>query len=236
MPKRVDQDHELSRAHYDSRIGDLFLRLNSPEHDIQCHTLAMADWQDIREADAVALLAPLSTHQSTEVRHLVALQLAMVAGSAEDVRALQALVTLAVDDDLTVRTAAARSSYIVRAFNLTQYDQSAKSLGNRYVDWRQEGEITTFSFRCPDISTAKQFLAIVTGLVARQMTHRSDEKQTPPPTDRSNDLPDEPTRLPDMIMDDEQPEVFDFPRQGIPKEVLNVSKASVRLPELLIDE
>jgi len=68
------------------------------------------------------------------------------------------------------------------------------------------------------------------------MTHRTDEKQTQPSTGRADDLPDEPNRLPDVIVDDAQPEVIDLPRQGIPKDVLNVTKASARLPELLIDE
>jgi len=68
------------------------------------------------------------------------------------------------------------------------------------------------------------------------MTYRTDEKQTQPSTGRPDDLPDEPELLPDVIVDDAQPEVIDLPRQGISKDVSNVSKASARLPELLIDE
>ena len=68
------------------------------------------------------------------------------------------------------------------------------------------------------------------------MTHPSDQQKTQPPTDKASDVPDEPVRLPDAIMAEEQPEVFDLPRQGTPKAVTNVSKASVRLPDALIDE
>lgn len=57
-------------------------------------------------------------------------------------------------------------------------------------------------------------------------------KQMNPSTNSS----DEPKHLPDVITDDEELEVVDLPRQGIPKDVLNVSKASARLPELLIDD
>lgn len=234
--RRVDPGPDLSHTHYNSRIGDLFLMVNSSDEDVQRRALATTDWQDVSESDAVALLAPLATHSSAEVRELVALQLATTAGSAKDPRALQALITLAADNEPTVRAAAARSSYIANEFSLTADDQSATSPANRFVNWEQEGETTTFSFRCPDIATAKRFLAIVTGLSAREMVHRSKEGQTPPPLDQTDDIPTELKRLPDVILDDEQPEVFDLPRQGVPKAVLDVSKGTVRLPDVLIDE
>ncbi len=68
------------------------------------------------------------------------------------------------------------------------------------------------------------------------MTRHTDQKQTRPSTDKSNDLADNNKHLPDVIIDDAQPEAFDLPRKGIPKDVVNVSKAPARLPELLIDE
>ena len=68
------------------------------------------------------------------------------------------------------------------------------------------------------------------------MTHRSDEKQTQQQPDRTSHTAEDPTRLPDGIVDEKTPEVVDLPRQGTPKEVLNVSKASRRLPQLLMDE
>ena len=238
MSDQTNRDEELRQAQYYARIGELFLTVNSADHDEQCRALAMTDWQDICESDAVALLAPLSTHTNAEVRQIVALQLAATAGSAEDPRALQALVTLAADEDPMVRAAAARSSYIAEKFSLTPDGQSGTSPADRFVEWQHEGEMTTFSFRCLDISTAKRIRAILTGLSAREMTHPSNQRQ--PPAEKSDDVPvdapDGPKRLPDVIMDEEQPEVFDLPRQGVPKAVLNVSKASVRLPDVLIDE
>lgn len=212
MPDRMNRDEELSHAQYNARIGTLFLRVNSSDHNIRCRALAMTDWQDIRESDAVALLAPLATDPDVEVRQLVALQLATAAGSADDPRALQALITLVADDDPVVRAAAARSSYIASEFSLTPDDQSAISPAVRFVDWRQEG------------------------LSVRKMTHRSDEKQIQPHADKGNDLADEPKRLPDVIMDEETSQVLDLPRNGTPKAVMNVAKASVRLPDILIVE
>ena len=235
MRNRINRDEELSHVQYNARIGELFLMVNSSDHDIQCRALAMTDWQDIPESDAVALLAPLSTHSNVEVRQLVALQLATAAGSAEDPRALQALIALAKDDAPVVR-AAARSSCIANEFSLTPDDQSAINSADCFVDWRQEGETTTFSFRFPDISTAKRCLAIVTGRIMREMTNRPDEKQMHPRDDKTNDAPGEPKRLPDVIMDEEPPQVFDLPRHGTPKAVMSISKASVRLPDVLIDE
>ena len=107
MSNRINRDQELTHAQYNSRIGELFMLVNSSDHDVQCRALAITNWEGIRESDAVALLAPLSTHSSAEVRQLVALQLATAAGSAEDPRALQALITLAADNDQNVRAAAA---------------------------------------------------------------------------------------------------------------------------------
>lgn len=236
MANRISRDESLTHAQYNSRIGELFMLVNSSDDDVQCRALAMTDWEDIRESDAVALLAPLSTHSSAEVRQLVALQLATTAGSAEDSRALQALVTLAADDDQKVSAAAARSSYIANEFSLTPEGQFATSPADRYVDWQQEGEMTSLSFRCPNIATVKRFLAIITGLSAREMTHPSDEKQTPTPAAKTNELADEPRRLPDVLIDDEQLEVFDLPRKGVAKPVVNVSKGSTRLPDVLIED
>jgi hypothetical protein len=235
MINRIREPNEVGRSDYHARIGRLFLEINSPDHDVQCGTLAMTDWRDIREADAVALLAPLSLHQSAEVRQLVALQLATVPGLGDDPRALQALATLAADGDPKVRAAAARSSFVQNELQLTPDDQSAKSPADRFVDWQQEEQTTIFSFRCPDITTARQLLAIIAGSMAMQTIHRPDEKRTQPPSDRSSDATNDSPRLPDVILDDGQPEVFDLPYKGVPKDVLNISKASIRLPQLLID-
>jgi hypothetical protein len=196
----------------------------------------MTDWQDIRDTDAIALLAPLSTHPSAEVRQLVALQLAAVAGSAADPRALQALVTLAADSEPEVRAAAARSSYIANEFCLTPDDQAAKNPVGRFVDWRLEDQAAIFSVRCSDVSAAQQLLAILAGFTARQMAHRSDEKKKQPPPDQTNEAAVEALHLPDVILDDKQLEAFDLPRRGTPKDVANIQRESVRLPELLIDE
>lgn len=68
------------------------------------------------------------------------------------------------------------------------------------------------------------------------MTHRSNEKPVQPLTQKSHNDTDESNHLPDVIADDEELEVCDLPRQGIPKDVLDVSKASERLPELLMDD
>ena len=68
------------------------------------------------------------------------------------------------------------------------------------------------------------------------MTHPSKEKQTPSRAVKTNDTADEPRRLPDVIMDNEPAEVFDIPRQAIPKPVHNVLKGSLRLPDVLIDD
>ncbi len=236
MPKRMIRVRDPSHDQYNSQVGELFLKVNSSDHDVQHRALAMTDWQKIRESDVIALLAPLSTHPDVDVRQLVALQLAAAADLADDPRALQALVTLAADDDQTVRAAAAQSSYIANEFSLTRDGQSAKSLLDRFVDWRQEGETMTFSLRCRDIATAKRILAIVTGFSVREMTHRADEKQLPPPAAKPNGPPNEPQRLPDVIMDEELPQVLDLPRHGTPKAVMNVSKAPLRLPDVLIDE
>jgi len=69
-----------------------------------------------------------------------------------------------------------------------------------------------------------------------KMTNPTDEKKSQSSADHSKNVPDEHDRLPDKIVDEEQPEIVDLPRPGIPKDVLNVSKASTRLPELLIEE
>lgn len=156
MPNRMNRDEAFAHAQYHSRIGELFMLVNSSEHDVQCRALAMTDWEEIRESDAVALLAPLSTHSNVEARQLVALQLATIAGSATDPRALQALITVAADDDPKVRAAAAPSSYIANEFSLTPDGRPATSPADRFVDWQQEGETTTLSFRCPNITTAKR--------------------------------------------------------------------------------
>ena len=66
--------------------------------------------------------------------------------------------------------------------------------------------------------------------------HPSDEKQTQAPTAKANEAVDEPRRLPDVLVDDEQPEVFDLPRSGNAKPVVNVSKGSLRLPDVLIED
>lgn len=84
----------------------------------------------------------------------------------------------------------------------------------------------------------------MTGLSAREMTHPSDQKQTQPPPAKGNeaDAPakgneaDELSRLPDVLIDDEQPDVFDLPRKGVVKPVANVSKGSIRLPDVLIED
>ena len=68
------------------------------------------------------------------------------------------------------------------------------------------------------------------------MTHPSDEKQTQPPAAKPDELADEPRRLPDVLIDHEQPEVFDLPRKGVGKPVVNVSKGSIRLPDVLIED
>ncbi|MGM0490620.1 MAG: hypothetical protein ACQESR_28165 [Planctomycetota bacterium] len=76
----------------------------------------------------------------------------------------------------------------------------------------------------------------MTGLSARKMTHPSDERQTQQPTAKANELADEPRHLPDVLIDDEQPEVFDLPRKGVVKPVVNVSKGSIRLPDVLVED
>ena len=236
MPNQMNRDETLAHAQYNSRIGELFVLLNSSDQQVQCRALAMTDWEEIRDSDAVALLASLSPHSNGEVRQLVALQLASIAGSADDPRALQALVTLAADDDPKVRAAAARSSYIANEFSLTPNGKSATSPADRFVDWEQEGETTKLSFRCPNSGTAKRLLAIIAGLCAREMTHPSNEKQTQPPAAKPAELADEPRRLPDVLIDDEPPEIFDLPRRGVVKPVVNVSKGSIRLPDVLIED
>jgi hypothetical protein len=145
-------------------------------------------------------------------------------------------VTLAADDDPEVRAAAARSSYIADEFGLTADGQFATSPANRFVDWQQEGETTTLSFRCPNIATAKRFLAIMTGLRAREMTHPSDEKQTQQPAAKADEFAVQPRRLPDVLIDNEQSEVVDLPRKGVVKPVVNVAKGSIRLPDVLIED
>ncbi|MFO7906004.1 MAG: hypothetical protein R6U98_25315, partial [Pirellulaceae bacterium] len=129
-----------------------------------------------------------------------------------------------------------RTSYIASEFNLTSDGQSAISLADCFVDWQREGETNILSLRCPNIATAKRFLAIMTGLSARKMTHPSDERQTQQPTAKANELADEPRHLPDVLIDDEQPEVFDLPRKGVVKPVVNVSKGSIRLPDVLVED
>ena len=78
------------------------------------------------------------------------------------------------------------------------------------------------------------------------MTHPSNKQQMQRPTDtastdtastgKASDVPDETVHLPDAIVNREQPEIFDLPRQGTPTDVANVSRASVRLPDALFDE
>ncbi|MGM0485997.1 MAG: phage integrase N-terminal SAM-like domain-containing protein [Planctomycetota bacterium] len=125
------------------------------------------------------------------------------------------LTHLAVKEHVAASTQNKLPSYIANEFNLTPHGQSAISLADCFVDWQQEGETTTLSLRCPNIATAKRFLAIVTGLSARKMTHPSDERQTQQPTAKANELADEPRHLPDVLIDDEQSEVFDLPRKGV---------------------
>ena len=235
MSQQTDKDAKPGQARYCARIGELFLMVNSSELDIQCKTLAMTDWSDLRTADVAALLAPLATHPIADERSLVALVLATTVGVAQETCALQALVTLAVDDDPAVRAAAGQSSDLAREINLTHGDQSATSLAERLVDWRQEDE-ATFSFRCTNLAVAKRLRAIITGLSVREMTHRSDETQTRPAVDKFDDVHGEPTRLPDVIMGGTPPQASDLPRRGTPKAVINVAKSSVRLPDVLVDE
>lgn len=42
--------------------------------------------------------------------------------------------------------------------------------------------------------------------------------------------------LPDAILNDVQEEVIDLPRPGIPVDVLNVTKATTRFPDVLIED
>lgn len=46
----------------------------------------------------------------------------------------------------------------------------------------------------------------------------------------------EANHVPDLLFDEVQVEVVDLPRRGIAKDVENVTKATVRLPERLYDE
>jgi hypothetical protein len=232
MAKRNRTASETKLQNYNAQIGELFLLVNSSNNEMQCRTLAITDWNEIDPTDTVSLLAPLSLHPSAEVRQLVALQLASMSNPTRDPRAIQALVTLAADGDIKVRVAAARSSYIAKEFGLTGDNQFGKSLAERLVHWEQVDETTMLSFQCPDLSVARQALAILAGIAAKQMIQRSDEKQAQPQPKPGADVP---AYLPDLIVDEVQPESFDLPRQGVPKDVLNISKASIRLPELLTD-
>jgi hypothetical protein len=54
-----------------------------------------------------------------------------------------------------------------------------------------------------------------------------------PVTDRPMETSDK--RAPDVIIEVEQPSIFDLPRRGMTKDVLDVTSATIRFPDLLID-
>jgi hypothetical protein len=53
---------------------------------------------------------------------------------------------------------------------------------------------------------------------------------------RAQAAPDQPRHLPDVLVAEDSQNIVDLPRQGAPREVVNLAKAPNRLPALLIDE
>jgi hypothetical protein len=99
------------------------------------------------------------------------------------------------------------------------------------------GETAVFSFCCETIATARRFRIILMGLSAREMRHPADEKQTRQTAAKADSIADEPRRLPDVLIDDdEQSETCDLPRSGVVKPVVDVSPCSIRLPDVLIED
>lgn len=236
MAKRADHNSTLNPTRYAAHLGEVFVAINSTDHRSRCRALAMTDWEAIDVRDAVGLLAPLAADASIEVRQLVALQLATVAGSGGDPRAVQALVTLSMDEDPAVRGAAGRSAFVAHESSLTQDGGSAISHADRFVRVQHDGEAVVLLLRCPNESVARRLRAAVTGLSVREMAHPSEQKSAKPTPDRNCTAPDKPTRLPDVLIDEEQSSAIDLPRRGTVSSVPNVSQGSIRLPDVLIDE
>lgn len=68
------------------------------------------------------------------------------------------------------------------------------------------------------------------------MTCPPGKNQTPQPIGNESDSTVEPAHLPDALVDDDPSEVCDLPRIGVAKPVVNITKATVRLPDVLIED
>jgi hypothetical protein len=231
MKTRADAPHTISESdRYFAKLGEAVHNLFSGSHDDVCRTLAMTDWKSFSPSDAAAAMVPLASHEDLEIRQLVALQLSDLA-AADDLLARRALAALAFDSEPLVRREAMRSDHVLALLGLTSNHDPAINPAENLVESQQDGPLMTFTYRPNNAEETARLISTIAAWKATGMADRTEEKAIRDSTGTEND-----NYLPDMIFDEDQIEIVDLPRYGTPKDVLNVTKASDRLPDLLIED
>lgn len=237
MAKRIDRpDVRLDAGHssvksdrHFASLGRALHDLCSSSHDQLCRTLAMTDWTAFSVADAVGAIAPLAFHDDAEVRQLVALQLAGL--PAEDsMLACRALAMLACDVVPEVRREAMRAGHVAGLLGLTSVVKAATSPAEAFVESRLDGPLMTFTYRPNSRDESARLISIIAAWKATGMSDQTKKEGA-----RRQRVTDDENHLPDMIQEGDQFEMVDLPRPGIAKDVLDVTKATRRLPDVLIE-
>ncbi|MCG8586175.1 MAG: hypothetical protein MI757_15820 [Pirellulales bacterium] len=189
----------------------------------------MTDWPAFSVADAVGAIAPLAFHDDAEVRQLVALQLASLPVQ-DNMLACRALAMLACDNSPEVRREAMRADHVVELLGLTSDARPATSPAEAFVESRLDGPMVTYTYRPNSQNESARLISIIAAWKATGMADKTRKEEG-----RRRRTSEGENHLPDLIQQGDQFEVIDLPRPGTAKEVVEVTKATRRLPDVLIE-
>jgi len=139
---------------------------------------------------------------------------------------------LAHDPGAEVRMTAGRGDS-QRSSGLTGRFDPAKNTVENLVVSRDSGSTVAVSIVA---NIALEIERLESFFASRKVVRMTDRTEHPKSAGKQHKRRDDDSHLPDLIVDQVVEEIADLPRPGVPKDVLNVTKADHRFPDVLIGD